>query len=125
MSIFGAQTTHEDIRANYNPRGSTDINFHKSDPTPYSYDSHGTSAAGCASAAANNVCGVGTAPNSQVSGIRLIAENTDDADEAEGLHFGVLNNENHIMSASWGPFDDAQRLEGSTARHVCVCACYN
>jgi hypothetical protein len=66
-----------------------------------------------ASATANNgVCGAGTAPRSKVSGIRLIAANTDDADEAEGLHFGVLNNQNHVFTSSWGPYDDAQRLEG-------------
>jgi kexin len=58
----------------------------------------------------NNQCGVGTAPNSKVSGIRLIAESTTDADEAEGLSYRL--DVNHILSSSWGPYDDGMRLEG-------------
>lgn len=64
------------------------------------------------SPANNNKCGSGVAPNSKVSGIRLIAEGTTDLDEAEGLFFGVKEGDNHVLSCSWGPEDDGQRLEG-------------
>ncbi len=81
----GLDFNHPDIRSNYAQVGSTDINFHKADPMPFAFDGHGTSAGGCSSAQANNaICGAGTAPDSKVSGIRLIAESTSDADEAEG-----------------------------------------
>lgn len=106
----GLDHVHPDLSANYAPVGSRDINYNKADPKPFSYDGHGTSAAGCCSAAANNVCGLGTAPQSRVAGIRLIAKSTTDADEAEGLSYHP--DVNHIMSSSWGPYDDAKRLEG-------------
>lgn len=107
----GLDHAHLDISPNYNPVGSTDINYRKSDPSPFAYDTHGTSAAGCAAAKANNnVCGVGTAPNARIAGIRLIADVTSDADEAEGLSYMI--NVNDIMSSSWGPYDDGARLEG-------------
>ncbi len=107
----GLDFSHPDLKDNYAAIGSTDINFHKSDPTPYRYDGHGTSAAGCSSSMANNpFCGAGTAPQSKVSGIRLIAESTTDADEGEGLSHRL--DVNHILSSSWGPFDDGNRLEG-------------
>lgn len=64
----GLDFNHQDIRGNYASLGSTDINFHKPDPMPFSFDGHGTSAGGCASAVGNNLqCGVGVAPESKVS----------------------------------------------------------
>lgn len=84
----GLDFNHPDVKDNYASVGSTDVNFHKADPMPFSFDGHGTSAAGCSSAIANNAqCGVGTAPESKISGIRLIAESTTDVDEAEGCSF--------------------------------------
>lgn len=134
----GLDFNHPDVKDNYASVGSTDVNFHKADPMPFSFDGHGTSAAGCSSAIANNAqCGVGTAPESKISGIRLIAESTTDVDEAEGCSFfffffcrcfflpfvgpqcvvfgkglGFRLDVNHILSSSWGPYDDGMRLEG-------------
>lgn len=107
----GVEVGHADVALNYNSDGSWDFNHNQADPSPYSYDPHGTSAAGCASAVANNnVCGVGVAPNSRIAGIRLIAESTTDLDEAQGLSYKL--HVNHVLSSSWGPVDDGQRLEG-------------
>lgn len=106
----GIEPTHVDLAGHYNAAGSFDFNFNRADPSPYPFDNHGTSAAGCASAISNFNCGVGVAPGSSVSGIRLIAEATTDLDEANGLSYRL--DINHIMSSSWGPIDDGRRLEG-------------
>lgn len=105
----GLQSTHPDI-SHYVAEGSYDFNQGDSDPTPHARDDHGTSAAGCAAAASNNVCGVGPAFEAGLSGIRLIADYTTDAQEASGLTY--RKDINHIYTNSWGPNDDGRRLEG-------------
>lgn len=106
----GLDHRHPDLSSNYYAAASKDINYNKADPTPFAYDSHGTAAGGCASAGANQYCGVGVAPQSKLSGIRLIAKATSDSIEASGLTY--RSDLNDIYSSSWGPYDDGRRLEG-------------
>jgi len=107
----GLDHDHPDIFLNYNPEGSYDFNNDKSDPKPdVSSDNHGTRCAGEISAVHNNVCGVGVAFNSRISGIKLIAKNPTDADEAAALNYRM--DLNHIYSNSWGPSDDGETVEG-------------
>ena len=80
------------------------------DPTPSSNDGHGTSAAGVAGARGDDSNGVaGVAYMANLSGQRLIACSSPDWKEAGALSF--QNHSNDIYSNSWGPSDDAQRLE--------------
>ena len=48
--------------------------------------------------------GVGAAPMVELAGVRLIAEPSTDAEEAQALSFKMQSN--HIYSNSWGPEDD-------------------
>eukprot|EP00008_Paramoeba_atlantica_P007374 CAMPEP_0201475270 /NCGR_PEP_ID=MMETSP0151_2-20130828/719_1 /ASSEMBLY_ACC=CAM_ASM_000257 /TAXON_ID=200890 /ORGANISM="Paramoeba atlantica, Strain 621/1 / CCAP 1560/9" /LENGTH=573 /DNA_ID=CAMNT_0047855315 /DNA_START=74 /DNA_END=1795 /DNA_ORIENTATION=- len=107
----GLQWRNPDLSVNYDPLGSYDFNYDDDDPTPDKYDDkHGTSAAGCAAAAPNDICGVGTAPHAKLSGIRLISKLASDATEADAL--GFKSNRNQVYSNSWGPTDDGKTLEG-------------
>ncbi|MBZ0280304.1 MAG: S8 family serine peptidase [Anaerolineae bacterium] len=123
----GLQHTHPDLQPNYNATGSYDFNGNDPDPSPYTggincntNDCHGTSAAGVAAAADNNppvtfpqdnnYCGVGVAYSANLAGIRLIADSSEDWEEAEALtyEYGL----NDIYSNSWGPSDDGGTLRG-------------
>jgi subtilisin-like proprotein convertase family protein len=109
----GLQYTHPDLSAQYVAAGSWDYNGSDSNPMPdpFNFDFHGTSAAGVA--AANNdgaSCGVGVAYDAGLAGIRLIAAPSTDSQEAAALTYAP--NTNSIYSNSWGPLDDALRLEG-------------
>jgi len=107
----GLQRTHPDIASNYNATGSYDFNEGDGDPSPHAGDDHGTSAGGvCGAGRDNGVCGVGAAYNAMLSGIRLIADYTTDAQEASGLSY--RKDINSIYTNSWGPNDDGKRLEG-------------
>lgn len=53
--------------------------------------------------------------DAKIAGIKLIAEATDDLTEAAGLSYKL--DVNDILTNSWGPIDDGQRLEGES--HVC------
>lgn len=107
----GLENTHPDLSPNYNAEGSYDFNYNDANPYPDSTaDGHGTSAAGCAAARDNDVCGVGTAFRAQVSGIRLISRASTDVQEASALNYKW--NINDIYSNSWGPIDDGRRKEG-------------
>ena len=107
----GLQTAHPDFRDKWVPQGSRDFNGDDADPNPSPTQSHGTSAAGVAAAAANNgVCGCGVAPDAGVSGIRLLGGDTTDLMEAQAL--GYRRDLNAVFSNSWGPVDDGPRYEG-------------
>ncbi|KAK0051650.1 furin-1 [Biomphalaria pfeifferi] len=111
----GLERTHPDLKTNYDPYASYDVNDHDSDPTPR-YDPsnenrHGTRCAGEVSAEANNTyCTVGIAPNSRIGGVRMLDGEVYDAVEAASLSF----NRSHIdiYSASWGPDDDGKVVDG-------------
>lgn len=111
----GIEHTHNDLKANYDPKASTDLNDHDPDPFPR-YDptnenKHGTRCAGEIAMRPNNgFCGVGVAFNSRVGGVRFLDGPLTDMIEAMAIGF------NHkyidIYSASWGPVDNGQTLDG-------------
>jgi subtilisin-like proprotein convertase family protein len=114
----GLETTHPDLAANV--RTDIDRDWNDStpdDPSPGSDDDHGTSCAGNVAAIGNNNLGVvGSAPESKIVGLRLIAASTSDAQEAEAMAW--RNDLIPIKSNSWGPTDDGRTLEapGSLTR---------
>eukprot|EP00095_Tigriopus_kingsejongensis_P012571 snap_masked-scaffold298_size217389-processed-gene-0.1 protein:Tk12571 transcript:snap_masked-scaffold298_size217389-processed-gene-0.1-mRNA-1 annotation:"endoprotease furin" len=109
----GIQTDHPDLRRNYDPLASTDINGNDEDPMPQdnSDNKHGTRCAGeVAAEAFNGICGVGIAYNASIGGVRMLDGLVNDAVEARALSL----NPNHIdiYSASWGPEDDGKTVDG-------------
>ena len=109
----GVEHSHPDLRANYEPRASKDINGNDADPTPdtnYPINTHGTRCAGEIGAVANDVCGVGVAMSTKIGAIRMLDGDVTDAVEADSLsHAPQLID---IYTNSWGPNDDGQMMEG-------------
>ncbi|MEM1085862.1 MAG: S8 family peptidase [Verrucomicrobiota bacterium] len=102
----GLDTTHPDLSANVNTAIDHDWNdATPNDPRPFNnVDDHGTSCAGVAAARGNNGVGVsGAAPQAELVGLRLIADSTTDAEDAEALAWrtDVID----ISSNSWGQGD--------------------
>ena len=106
----GVDHEHPDLKVNFFEPGSWDFNEHKRLPTPALYDDyHGTRCAGEVSAAKNDVCGVGIAWDSKVSGIRILSGDLSISDEAAAITYEY--HKNHIFSCSWGPRDDGRTME--------------
>ncbi|OJJ49296.1 hypothetical protein ASPZODRAFT_1445842 [Penicilliopsis zonata CBS 506.65] len=72
-------------------------------------DKHGTRCCGEIAAARNDVCGVGVAYDSKISGIRILSAPIDDADEAASINYAYHHND--IYSCSWGPPDDGKTMD--------------
>lgn len=90
--------------------GSWDYNDHTNLPLPrLSDDQHGTRCSGEIAAVKNDVCGLGVAYESKISGIRILSGAISDADEAAALNYGY--NTTSIYSCSWGPPDDGRSME--------------
>jgi subtilisin-like proprotein convertase family protein len=107
----GLQTAHPDLVTNVDTANDRDWNGNDSDPNPGSGDDHGTACAGNAGARGNNSLGVsGSAPESTLVGLRLIAGGVTDAQEAEAMAWS--NDIIQIKSNSWGPSDTGAILEG-------------
>lgn len=107
----GLETTHPDLATNVDTFNDYDWNGGGSDPNPGTGDDHGTSCAGNAAARGNNGTGVsGTAPEATLVGLRLIAANVTDAQEAEAMAY--RNDIIQVKSNSWGPNDTGNILEG-------------
>ncbi|GHC63560.1 S8 family serine peptidase [Roseibacillus persicicus] len=103
----GLQTAHPDLAANVNTAIDKDWNGGDASPEPEFGDDHGTACAGNAGAVGNNNLGVtGTAPESILVGMRLIAGAVTDAQEAEAMFYRP--NIIEIKSNSWGPFDTGE-----------------
>lgn len=99
----------EDLRENFNASGSWDFNDNTNLPKPrLSDDYHGTRCAGEIAAVRNDVCGVGVAYGSQVSGIRILSGSITASEEAASLLYGLEVND--IYSCSWGPADDGKTV---------------
>jgi len=106
----GLQHTHPDLADRYRADLSYDFNDRDADPSPGSWDDHGTSVAGVAAATGNNGVGVsGAAPRAELAGLRLIAGWPTDQDEADALTF--KNQQIDVYSNSWGAPDAADNLE--------------
>ncbi|XP_043284514.1 neuroendocrine convertase 1-like isoform X2 [Venturia canescens] len=110
----GLEHTHQDLRSNYDPEISYDVNNADNDPIPR-YESsgtngHGTRCAGEIAMEANNrKCGVGVAFEASIGGIKLLDGIVNDRVEGEAL--GYKQELVDIYTASWGPADDGKSLE--------------
>ena len=114
----GVQWQHPDLKDNYCPEGSFDLNSDDDDPTPVPDDKdenkHGTRCAGeIAAVPNNNVCGVGVAYKARFSGIRVLDGPMTDSIEATA--FNKHSDINDIYSCSWGPEDDGKTVDGPRA----------
>lgn len=106
----GLDMDSDDLRDNYFAAGSYDFNDQVKDPKPrLSDDRHGTRCAGEIGAVRNNVCGVGVAYDSKVSGVRILSKAITDSDEAHAMNYAFQ--ENQIYSCSWGPPDDGKAMD--------------
>ncbi|XP_021944042.1 furin-like protease 1, isoforms 1/1-X/2 isoform X2 [Folsomia candida] len=111
----GLEHDHPDIKSNFDPMASFDVNSLDMDPMP-TYDltdsnRHGTRCAGEVAAEANNsICAVGIAFEANIGGVRMLDGDVTDAVEARSLS----HNPQHIdiYSASWGPDDDGKTVDG-------------
>ena len=109
----GIQTNHPDLKRNYDPKASSDINSNDDDPMPQDNgdNKHGTRCAGeVAAEAFNDVCGVGIAFNASIGGVRMLDGMVNDAVEARALSLNPQHID--IYSASWGPEDDGKTVDG-------------
>ncbi|KAM4719585.1 proprotein convertase subtilisin/kexin type 5 [Anableps anableps] len=111
----GIEKEHPDLKPNYDPLASCDVNEQDQDPAPkYSNnvaDSHGTQCAGTVAASANNsLCTVGVSFHARIGGIRMLGGDVTDIVEALSLHFRPQYID--VYLASWGPDDDGATLEG-------------
>lgn len=105
----GLDYEDEDLKQNFNAAGSWDFNDNTALPKPRLFnDYHGTRCAGEIAAVKNEVCGVGVAYESQVSGVRILSSAITSEDEAAAMIFGL--DVNDIYSCSWGPNDDGKTL---------------
>uniref|UniRef100_A0A224XK28 furin n=1 Tax=Panstrongylus lignarius TaxID=156445 RepID=A0A224XK28_9HEMI len=111
----GLEKDHPDLKENYDPQASFDVNSHDDNPMPR-YDMidsnrHGTRCAGEVAAVANNtICSVGIAYKASVGGVRMLDGDVTDAVEARSLSFSPQHID--IYSASWGPDDDGKTVDG-------------
>ena len=108
----GLQTAHPDLSTNADTVNDYDWNDGTpNDPNPVlTADFHGTSCAGVAAGRGNNNLGIsGAAPEATLVGLRLIGAATTDSQEAEAM--GWKNGIIQVKSNSWGPTDDARRLD--------------
>lgn len=106
----GVDHKSPDLKDNFFAEGSYDFNEHTAIPEPrLSDDQHGTRCAGEIAAIKNDVCGVGVAYGSHVSGVRILSGPIADVDEAAALNYAYQDN--HIYSCSWGPPDDGRSMD--------------
>ncbi|XP_034943298.1 neuroendocrine convertase 1-like [Chelonus insularis] len=110
----GLEYTHEDLKNNYDPTISYDVNERDNDPIPRyevtGTNAHGTRCAGEIAMEANNhKCGVGVAFEASIGGIKLLDGIVNDRVEGEAL--GYKQDLIDIYTASWGPADDGKSLE--------------
>ena len=108
----GLAIDHDDLIDNATGPHLNLLDGAEDDPTTFDAAlNHGTNVAGLIGASFNNGEGIsGVAPNSTLSGIRLLGAVTDDADEAQALGFerSVID----IYNGGYGPDDTTLNLEG-------------
>ncbi|KAM6902082.1 proprotein convertase subtilisin/kexin type 5 [Xenentodon cancila] len=111
----GIEREHPDLKPNYDPLASYDVNGQDQDPSPsYSNNTanyHGTQCAGIVAAAANNSqCTMGVSFHARIGGIRMLGGDVTDIVEAHSLSLKPQYID--IYLAGWGPEDDGATLEG-------------
>lgn len=107
----GLETGHEDLAGNVNTAIDWDFNGNDANPSPGVGDDHGTCVAGVAAAVGSNALGVcGVAYRATLVGLRLTGLLSTDAEEAGSVSHS--NDIIYVKNNSWGPYDDAERLEG-------------
>uniref|UniRef100_A0A8C4NDQ1 P/Homo B domain-containing protein n=1 Tax=Eptatretus burgeri TaxID=7764 RepID=A0A8C4NDQ1_EPTBU len=115
----GVDYTHPDLKNNYDPQASFDLNnryFLDYDPKPHlnngsEFNWHGTKCAGEVAMEANNsICGVGVAYDASIGGIRMLDGVVTDSVEAAALSYN--NQHIDIYTCCWGPSDDGLKLSG-------------
>ncbi|MEJ6717469.1 MAG: S8 family serine peptidase [Akkermansiaceae bacterium] len=108
----GFSTDHLDLVANAVGPHLNLLDGDPDDPTTLDNTAtHGTNIAGLIGASFNNGEGIsGVAPRADLSGIRLLGDLVDDADEATALSF--MNDVIDVYNNSWGPDDTTLDLEG-------------
>ncbi|GAB1606479.1 proprotein convertase subtilisin/kexin type 4-like isoform X1 [Argonauta hians] len=111
----GIEKDHPDLLKNYDPGASFDVNGNDHDPSPRYDDNnenrHGTRCAGeVAAEANNNICGIGVAYNARIGGVRMLDGFVTDAVEAKSLNLNPQYID--IYSASWGPDDNGEVVDG-------------
>ncbi|XP_041645268.1 furin (paired basic amino acid cleaving enzyme) a [Cheilinus undulatus] len=111
----GIEKNHPDLKQNYDPDASYDVNDGDPDPQPrytqLNDNRHGTRCAGEVAAEANNAfCGVGVAYNAKIGGVRMLDGEVTDMVEAQSLSLNPQHID--IYSASWGPEDDGKTVDG-------------
>lgn len=108
----GVDDEHDDLIESFRTDLSYDFNEDKLLPVPSksNQDYHGTRCAGQIVSKPNNgVCGVGIAPEAQVSAIRILSGIISSKNEAAAVIHKY--HENHIYSCSWGPADDGKAID--------------
>lgn len=101
----------DDLRDNFNAKGSWDFNDNTELPKPRLFDDyHGTRCAGEIAAVKNDVCGVGVAYKAKVAGIRILSAPITSEEEAAAMIYGL--DVNDIYSCSWGPTDNGMTVAG-------------
>lgn len=110
----GTEGSHPDLAPNY--RSDLDFDYIDNDASaaPEADDeTHGTAVAGVAGAAANLSCGVGSAFNSEILGIRLIHENIGVTSSRQASAISHRSDLVDIYNNSWGPStEDGARMAG-------------
>ncbi|CAL1685854.1 unnamed protein product [Lasius platythorax] len=109
----GLEYNHDDLRSNYDAAISYDVNENDNDPLPIynGKNAHGTKCAGEIAMEANNrKCGVGIAFEASIGCIKLLDGRMNDRIEGEALSYKQKLID--IYSASWGPSDDGETLDG-------------
>jgi subtilisin family serine protease len=101
----GIEYDHPDLEPNWLIGSGYDYNDDDNDPSPGdAQDRHGTSVAGVALAAGNEIGGIGVAPDAGLVPLRLIAGPYQYGEEAEALSY--QRQQVDIYNNSWGPSDD-------------------
>lgn len=112
----GVDFEHGDLAPAYRADLSYDFNRGKqpSRPDPRHREHHGTRCAGQIAGRANNsICGVGIAPEAQISVIGILTQAVSSRNEAAAVTHKY--HDNQIYSCSWGPADNGKAIDGPDA----------
>ncbi|XP_054613481.1 proprotein convertase subtilisin/kexin type 5 isoform X1 [Dunckerocampus dactyliophorus] len=113
----GMDGEHPDLKPNYDPLASFDVNGQHRHPSPSYYETtanyHGTWCAGIVAAANYSPCTKGVAFRARIGGVRMLdglEEEVTDIVEAQALSFKPQHVD--VYLASWGPEDDGATVDG-------------